>query len=92
MATKRPGLGRLNVGDRLLVIYDNIGSIPPDKNPTEVQVTKVGRRHVMLESCDSGRIEFLCNLDTQLQELGSDTFLEPNFRFVTYEQDAWERG
>lgn len=79
----RPALGKVAVGDRLLVIrpYNRYR----DNDPIPVHVTKVGRVWVNLAA--DGNRAYRMRLDTQNE--GSE--YSQQHRFVTPEQYAWER-
>jgi hypothetical protein len=84
----KPELGRVAVGDRLLVIVPRYSS--PYPVPTETDVTKVGRIWVEMEETGQARSfkrTWRLRLDTQDGGSSPSRFVE---RFVTAEQYAYE--
>lgn len=82
----KPELGKVAVGDRLLVIPASYGRVV--REPIYARVTKVGRVWVDLaEVSDAGRVRaWRLRLDTQDNPSG----YSQRDRFVTADQYAWE--
>lgn len=86
----RPALGKVAVGDRLLVFPRSYSRRSGERGPVEAVVSKVGRVWVELTEVDStGTTPAMWKLrmDTQRSDSGTNY----NDRFVTPEQYAWEQ-
>jgi hypothetical protein len=84
----KPALGKVAVGDRLLLIIPKYNNPYPE--PVKADVTKVGRVWVEMEETEQVRSfkrTWRLRLDTQNDGTANGRY---NERFVTAEQYAWD--
>lgn len=87
--TKRPKLGELEPGQRVMVrrSYNDMRSRPPEERYIPAVVVKAARVWIELERADGLRGSWRMRRDTQDE---GTQYSGSNARFLTVEQHAWE--